>query len=144
MSPIRPATPSPSTVYSSRFPARPPISTSSPSHRAPTKVCSTAGPAGTGNTKLANGLSAAGQGISNALDNVLRVRAQFGASLKQLDTLDSVGQDKALQYKQTLATLQDVDYAKAASDMARQQVALQAAQKTFVNTEGLSLFNYIQ
>jgi len=105
---------------------------------------STAGPPGTGNTVLANGLAAAGTGIANALDNVLRVRAQFGASLKQLDTLDSIGQDKSLQYKQTLSTLQDVDYAKAASDMARQQVALQAAQKTFVNTEGLSLFNYIQ
>jgi len=105
---------------------------------------STAGPSGTGNTKLTNGLSGAGQAIANALDNVLQVRAQFGSSLKRVDNLDAIGQNQTLTDKTTLSNLQDVDYAQATSDYARQQVALQAAQKTFVNTEGLSLFNYIQ
>lgn len=104
----------------------------------------TAGPQGAGNTKLANGLSAANQGLANALDNVLKVRAQIGSSAKEIDTLDAVGQSLGLQYKTTMSSLQDVDYAKAASDLAQEQVTLQAAQKAFVNTEGLSLFQYIQ
>jgi flagellar hook-associated protein 3 FlgL len=104
----------------------------------------TAGTPGTGNTRLANGLSAANQGVANALDNLLKVRAQVGSSAKEIDTLDSVGQSLALQYKTTLSNVQDVDYAKAASDLAQEQVTLQAAQKAFVSSEGLTLFQYIQ
>ena len=47
------------------------------------------------------------------------------------------------QYQQTLSDLQDLDYAQAISDFTRQQVALEAAQKSFVAISGLSLFKYI-
>ena len=48
-----------------------------------------------------------------------------------------------LQYDQTLSGLQDLDYAKAIIDLTQQQLGLQAAQKSFVKIQGLSLFNYI-
>jgi len=42
-----------------------------------------------------------------------------------------------------LSDLQDLDYAKAISDFTRQQLGLEAAQKSFVTISGLSLFNYL-
>ncbi|MDO8701822.1 MAG: flagellin, partial [Undibacterium sp.] len=48
-----------------------------------------------------------------------------------------------LSYKQQLSDLQDLDYAKAITELNQQQVTLQAAQQSFVKTSSLSLFNYI-
>ena len=47
------------------------------------------------------------------------------------------------QYEATLSRLQDLDYSKALSDFARQQLALEASQKSFLQVSGLSLFNYL-
>lgn len=78
-----------------------------------------------------------------ALDNVSRVRASVGARLAALDDLEESGQDLNLQYEARLSELQDLDYAKAISDLTRQQMQLEAAQKSFKQTSQLSLFNYI-
>jgi flagellar hook-associated protein 3 FlgL len=66
-----------------------------------------------------------------------------GSRLNELDNLKNGNDSLALQYSQSLSQLQDLDYAKAASDFAQQQVTLQAAQQTFVKVSGLSLFNYL-
>jgi len=42
-----------------------------------------------------------------------------------------------------LSDLRDLDYSKAISDLALQQVTLEAAQKSFMRVQGLSLFEYI-
>ena len=96
-----------------------------------------------GGAGLANGLIAAQTNIDNALDNVINVRTSAGSRLKELDAVQNAGEDRALQYSQTLSRLQDVDYAKAAAELAQQQVSLQAAQQSYVKVAGLSLFNYI-
>lgn len=96
-----------------------------------------------GNANLTNGLNTALSNLDNALDNVLKVRASVGARMKEVDSVKSTGEDLQLQYQQTLSNLQDLDYAKAISDLTRQQVNLEAAQKSFVSIQGLSLFNYI-
>jgi flagellar hook-associated protein 3 FlgL len=49
-----------------------------------------------------------------------------------------------LQYTSTLSGLQDVDLLKAISSLAQQKLTLEAAQKTFTTTSGLSLFNFIR
>jgi flagellar hook-associated protein 3 FlgL len=96
-----------------------------------------------GKQNLAYGLEVANSNIDNALDNVLTVRASVGSRLKELDTLDNAGEDKGLQYAQRLSELQDLDYVKALTDLSKQQVILEAAQKSFVQTSGLSLFKFI-
>ena len=96
-----------------------------------------------GGAGLANGLIAAQTNIDNALDNVINVRTSAGSRLKELDAVQNAGEDRALQYSQTLSRLQDVDYAKAAAELAQQQVSLQAAQQSYVKVAGLSLFNYL-
>jgi len=92
---------------------------------------------------LTNQLSAIQRNLDNALENVLATRFTTGARLNELDTVKSAGDDRALQYSQTLSRLQDVDYAKAAAELTQQQVNLEAAQKSFANVAGLSLFNYL-
>lgn len=101
----------------------------------------TAGTAAKAN--LTASLSAANTNLSSALDTVLTVRAAGGARLQELDTLDSEGTDRGLQYAATLSSLQDLDYAKAITELTQQQVTLQAAQQSFVKVANLSLFNYI-
>jgi flagellar hook-associated protein 3 FlgL len=49
----------------------------------------------------------------------------------------------SLQHQENLSKLQDLDYAKAISEFTQQQVQLEAAQKSFVQISGLSLFNYL-
>ena len=107
-----------------------------------TLSASTAGP--TAKANLAAGLSVANNNVSSALDSALTVRASGGARLKELDTLDSEGADRGLQYATRLSSLQDLDYAKAITELTQQQVTLQAAQQSFVKIANLSLFDYIK
>jgi flagellar hook-associated protein 3 FlgL len=63
--------------------------------------------------------------------------------MKELDNLDSTGDDLNIQYQTTLGDLQDLDMVKAISLFSQQQQTLQAAQMSFKTMSGLSLFNYI-
>lgn len=78
-----------------------------------------------------------------ALDNVLTVRASVGSRLQELDALDLAGDDRNLQYSQELSELQDLDYTQALSRLSQQQLTLEAAQRSFVTTSSLSLFNFL-
>jgi flagellar hook-associated protein 3 FlgL len=93
--------------------------------------------------RITNELGAANANIDNALDNILSVRASVGSRLKELDALDSTGDDLKLRYTETLSSLQDIDLAESISQFTQQQTVLQAAQKSFVTVTGLSLFNLI-
>jgi flagellar hook-associated protein 3 FlgL len=94
-------------------------------------------------TELSNRIGEALVNLSSGLDNVLRVRAAVGSRMAELDALQGVGEDLHLQYEQTLSRLQDVDYAQAVSQLTREQINLEAAQKSFVRVSQLSLFNFI-
>lgn len=98
---------------------------------------------GSGQAGLINGLNTAHDNLDAALENVLAVRAGVGASLKELDYLDSAGEDRNIQYSANLSDLQDLDMVKAISLFAQQQMTLEASQKSFKTLSGLSLFNYI-
>lgn len=96
-----------------------------------------------GTATLSAGLATANSNLDRALDNVLTVRAAVGSRLKEIDSLDNAGEYRDFQYSQTLSELQDIDYARAITQLSQQQVTLEAAQKSFVKTSGLSLFNFI-
>ena len=98
---------------------------------------------GAGMAKLNNALTAANNNLGHALDNVLTIRSSVGARLKELDSLDGAGEDQGIQFASSLSDLQDLDYAKAITQLTQQQVTLQAAQQSFVKISGLSLFNYL-
>lgn len=96
-----------------------------------------------GKVALTNGLAKAGGNLASALDNVLSEQASAGARLKELDELDSTGEDLNIQYSATLSQLQDLDLVATISKFTQQQFTLEAAQKSFKSLSGLSLFNYI-
>lgn len=96
-----------------------------------------------GTAGLSAALNTATGNLDLALNNVSSVRAAVGTRMQELDSLDSAGADKGLQYSQTLSTLQDVDYTQAVTELSKQQLTLEAAQKSFAQTSSLSLFQYL-
>lgn len=94
-------------------------------------------------TQLANELGQHLQNIDQGFDNVTRAQATVGTRLRELDSLSDTSSDLDLQYQSSLSDLQDLDYAKAISEFTMQQTFLEAAQKSFAQISGLSLFNYL-
>ncbi|MDT8893227.1 flagellar hook-associated protein FlgL [Halomonas sp. I1] len=90
-----------------------------------------------------NTLNTSMRELDNSLDNVLTVRASMGARLNELDVVDSVSDNRMLNYEQTLSDLVDLDYAEAISEYSMRQVGMQASQKTFADLKGMSLFQYL-
>lgn len=96
-----------------------------------------------GKTILADALAVQLSSVDQALLQVSQVQSTVGANELELESLGSTSTDLVIQYKATLSGLQDLDYVAALSDFTKQQVALEAAQKSFVQISGLSLFKYI-
>jgi len=96
-----------------------------------------------GTTRLTNGLNLAMSNLDRALDHLLARRTEIGVRLRELDTLNGEGEDLGIQHQATLSRLQDVDYAAAISNLGREQMALEAAQKSFLQVTDLTLFDYL-
>ena len=94
-------------------------------------------------TAFTNGLTTAIGNLKGSLDTVLNARTSVGTKMNELDALDIAGTDRDLQYSASLSDLQDLDVVAALSDFAKQQTIIEAAQKSFVQTTSLSLFNYM-
>ncbi|MBI6882559.1 flagellar hook-associated protein FlgL [Pseudomonas putida] len=92
---------------------------------------------------LTNSLRTSMNELTNNLDNVLTVTASVGARLNELDTLDTVGSNRTLNYKASTSALIDLDYNSALSEYSLRQVGLQAAQKAFVDIQSMSLFKML-
>ncbi len=92
---------------------------------------------------LSASLSSAIGNMDRGLSSVSSANTVVGVNLNAIDTAQSMGDNLGLNFKQTLSTLQDTDYNKAATDLAQQQLSLQAAQKSFVQVSNLSLFTYM-
>ena len=80
--------------------------------------------------------------IDQAIGNVLQVRTQVGSRLAAADNEQDSNGAMALILQETLADIQDLDYAEAISQLSLQATTLEAAQQSFLRTQNLSLFNY--
>jgi flagellar hook-associated protein 3 FlgL len=89
-------------------------------------------------TSVGSALSSMGQ----ALDHLTLKQAEVGDQLQQLNSYSSLNSDRTTQANSALSSIQDVDYAKAASLMAQQQTTYQAALQSYSTVSRLSLFNY--
>ena len=90
---------------------------------------------------LNNTMSTVLREMDNSMDNVFTVRASVGARLNELDVVDSVAGDRQLNYTEAMSGLVDLDYVSAISEYILRQVGLQAAQKSFVDIKGMTLFD---
>lgn len=97
-------------------------------------------------TAAAVGISQIGVALNNfdqAQQNMLSARTRAGSRMNEVEALKSENSSLNLQYQQSLSKLQDLDFAKAISDLTMGQTQLQAAQKSFASVSQLSLFNYV-
>lgn len=81
--------------------------------------------------------------IDKGLSHVTTKRTESGIRLTLIDTQKNNHMDSELYLAQGQSNIEDLDFAKAISSFEQSQVALQAAQQTFIQIKGLSLFNYI-
>lgn len=81
--------------------------------------------------------------IDQGIEKALVVRAQFGSGLHELDIMGESSESQQLALKAELSGLVDIDYAKAISDFARTQQALEAARNTYARVMEKSLFDLI-
>ena len=92
--------------------------------------------------EMSNGINAGIIDVDRAIGNVVDVRTRVGSRLavieKQVDTNGSF----ALTLEETLAGIEDLDYAEALSRLSLEATTLEAAQQSFVRTQQLSLFNF--
>lgn len=93
---------------------------------------------------LRNSLNTSMNELTSSMDNILTVRASVGARLNEIDVIDTVGENRDLNYEASISSLLDLDMNKALSEYAMRQVGLQAAQKSFVDVQKMSLFNFIK
>ncbi len=82
--------------------------------------------------------------LDNSLDNNLTQRASVGARLNELDLVDTVSGNRMLNFDQTMSDLVDLDYGAAVTEYSLRQVGLQAAQRAFVDIQGMSLFDFMR
>jgi len=90
-------------------------------------------------TSLQASLASAGQ----ALDHMTLKQADVGNQMQQLASYGTLNDDRTLQTSSQLSSIQDLDYAKAASQMSQQQLIYQAALQSYSAVSKLSLFNYL-
>ena len=97
-----------------------------------------------GNAQLANALSTTSSKLANALNNVLTVQASVGAREQEANTLSTQNTDTGVQYQTQLSNLTGSDFVSAYSQFTQTQTSLQAAEKTFMQMQNLSLFDLIK
>jgi len=93
-------------------------------------------------TAQSNKLNAGLLNIDQAIGNVLTIRTGVGSRLGAIDSQIDSNASFALSYQDTLSSIEDLDYTEAISRLSIQVTTLEAAQKSFVRTQSLSLFNY--
>lgn len=92
----------------------------------------------------ANRLNRALEALDGQMSHVQTVRADIGWRMKAAEVAADANAGARLQIQQALSDVQDLDYADAATRLAKNLTALQAVQETFSRLSNLSLFNYLR
>jgi flagellar hook-associated protein 3 FlgL len=81
--------------------------------------------------------------LGDSINHLTSSRAESGINLQVIDRQKSNHLDTELYLTSGKSSIEDLDFAKAISAFEQSKIALQAAQQTFTQVQGLSLFNYI-
>ncbi|MCW9023762.1 MAG: flagellar hook-associated protein FlgL [Gammaproteobacteria bacterium] len=96
-----------------------------------------------GRAGLHNEINRTLMGLDNALENILKTRANVGARLNALDGQEEINSSYMLQIRESLSKVEDLDYSEAVSELNLKLTGLEASQKAFTRVQGISLFNYL-
>jgi flagellar hook-associated protein 3 FlgL len=93
--------------------------------------------------QLQTALSGLNASTEQVLDHLSLKRAEYGSALSELDGYSKLNDDRQLQYRTRLSTVEDLDLAQATSELSRRQTSFQAAIQSYSAISKLSLFNYL-
>ena len=97
----------------------------------------------TSRARMSNGINAGLQDVDQSIGNVLDVQTRIGSRLAAIDNQRDTNGALALTVQETLGSIEDLDYAEAISRLTLESTTLEAAQKSFIATQRLTLFDYI-
>lgn len=104
----------------------------------------TSGSATMTSTARANALNRALAHLDQGLSVHQNLRARIGSRLKQVDVYRDLNSSQFTQARAIQSSIEDLDYAQAISDFEFQSTTLDAAQKTFLALQNLSLFRLLR
>ena len=96
-----------------------------------------------GRAARGNAVNAALGDLRTAQDHFLTARASTGTRLAALDDATDSRSAYGLGLETVLSNLRDVDPAEAASRLALQSTALEAAQRTLIKVQSMSIFDLL-
>jgi flagellar hook-associated protein 3 FlgL len=105
------------------------------------KTASTSGSAG---ASLNNSINSAINNIDQALGQTQTVQSSVGARLNTITTQQSVASDQQIQLQTQISNLQSLNLASAITTLDGENTTLSAAEQAFAQTQGLSLFKFLQ
>lgn len=82
--------------------------------------------------------------IDEALDSFSMTMSSIGGRLANLEDVRQSNLDYQTVTQKALSNIEDLDYAKASTDLAKSQTALEASYAAFSKIQNLSLFDYIR
>ena len=102
------------------------------------------GTAGRSNAQVAQSVDAGLAGLDSSLNTLLAVRSQLGAVLDRTDSLEQHVSGLQEQVDAQKADANDLDLAKAVSDLQTVQTGYDAALKAYSMVQRMSLFDYLR
>lgn len=81
--------------------------------------------------------------IDSAFSKANQVIAEIGASTNLVDRQVEINKEMVLQSTQVLSSIEDLDLTKAISDFTFQKIAIEAAQSSYMQMQGMFLFKYM-
>ena len=93
--------------------------------------------------RLRTALAGTQASMAGALDHVLIKQAEMGAGLQELQAYSDLNEDRSIEYQTRLSAVEDLDYAQATAELARQQIGYQAALQSYSMVSKMSLFDFL-
>lgn len=82
--------------------------------------------------------------LDTGLNNIVNTRSRVGARMQTLANQASISEEFKLVSQSAMSKLEDLDMAKAISELQLEQTSLEVAQQTFVQLQRLNLFDLIR
>ncbi|MBU2739076.1 flagellar hook-associated protein FlgL [Acidithiobacillus concretivorus] len=95
------------------------------------------------NTRRAQDISKALANLNQFQTTLLSTQAQIGSNIQQAQSVQSLNASLTQQFQTDQGNIADVSYPQVITQFQESSTALQAAQKAFVQVQGLSLFQYL-
>ena len=81
--------------------------------------------------------------MDSAMDNANIAQVKIGTRMNAVDHQRAINESTKFSMETILSQVQDLDYAKAITQLNLQMTGLQAAQQSYAKVQNLSLFNYL-